>query len=425
MRHRQLRLALAAATLASPLLAACGDDDPPANACDGVSGPCTVIAAGATGADLQTAFIEAQPGDTIGFTAGVYTIDRDLSLAVDRVTLRGTGTDRAGGVVLTFAGSAGAEGILITSDGTKVEHLAVEDTPGDAIKWEGADGVTVDDVRVEWTGPPRAENGSYGLYPVQCKNVLIEHSTVRGASDAGFYVGQSDNIVVRNNLARDNVAGIEIENSTNADVTQNTATTNTGGILVFNLPGLEVENGAITRVFDNQVFENNTVNFAPVGNIVALVPAGTGIAMIAAHQVEVFGNTIRDHKAVNIGVISYVPTGLEPNDPSYDQYPTAIHIHDNELTGTSDMPTGELGALLISAIGEIYPNGPYVVPDIAWDGVLDPNRTYTAADKICIQNNGDANFINLAWPLAATAIPSEDMTPHDCSLAPLPEVVFP
>jgi parallel beta-helix repeat protein len=208
-------------------------------------------------------------------------------------------------------------------------------------------------------------------------------------------------------------------------VTENIATTNTGGILVFNLPGLEVENGAITRVYNNEVFENNTENFAPVGNIVALVPAGTGIAMIAAHRVEVFGNTIRDHKAVNIGVISYVPTGLEPNDASYDQYPTGIHIHDNELTGSSAMPTGELGALLISAIGEIHPSGPFIVPDIAWDGVLDPARLYGPDDRICIQNNGDANFINLAWPLADSAVPSEDMAPHDCSIPALPAVVLP
>ena len=69
------------------------------------------------------------------------------------------------------------------------------------------------------------------------------------------------------------------------------------------------------------------------------------------------------------------------------------------------MPTGELGALLIPAIGEISPNDPFIVPDIAWDGVVDParaGRVDPAALKICIQNNGDADFINLAWPLDAT-----------------------
>jgi hypothetical protein len=153
------------------------------------------------------------------------------------------------------------------------------------------------------------------------------------------------------------------------------------------------------------------------------VPTGTGVAILAAHQVEVFRNTIDRHASINIGVISYVPTGIAVTDPSYDQYPTAIYVHDNMLNGTSDNPTGPLGALLISAIGELLPNGPYIVPDVAWDGVLDPARVPGAADdKICIQRNGDADFINLAWPLGDAGLPARAMAPHDCSHAPLPAV---
>ncbi|MGN6110114.1 MAG: parallel beta-helix domain-containing protein, partial [Kofleriaceae bacterium] len=217
-----------------------------------------------------------------------------------------------------------------------------------------------------------------------------------------------------------NVAGIEIENSFNADVHGNTATLNTGGVLVFNLPDLEVMNGRGTRVFDNQIFDNSTANFAPVGNIVALVPRGTGIALLAAHGVEIFDNSIRDNGSINIGMISYVPTGIPVTDPDYDQYTTAIHIHDNELTGVSDMPDGMLGALLIAAIGEINPNGPFIVPDIAWDGMAD--AAATPADAICIQNNGDADVINLAWPLNDATLPSRELAAFDCSLPPLPAV---
>jgi parallel beta-helix repeat protein len=310
-----------------------------------------------------------------------------------------------------------------------IRDLAIENTKGDALKLLGTDGVTIQRVRVEWTAGPNVTNGSYGLYPVQCKHVLLDANVVKGASDSGVYIGQSNMIEVTNNDAELNVAGIEIENSTGADVHDNTATKNTGGILVFNLPGLEVENAAGTRVFHNQVFDNNTPNFAPSGNIVGLVPTGTGVAVLAAHHVEIFDNDIHDHDSVNIGVISYVPTMIDVTDPTYDQYPTAIYIHDNRLSGTSASPTGELGALLISAIGEILPNGPFVVPDVAWDGVLDPARVgtsgdYADADKLCIQHNGDADFINLAWPLGDATKPSLDMTPHDCALAPLPAVAL-
>src|SRR3546814_9020031 len=81
-------------------------------------------------------------------------------------------------------------------------------------------------------------------------DVLIDSVYVRGASDAGIYVGQSKNIVVRDSVATENVAGIEIENSYDADVHDNVATKNTGGILVFDLPSLPMQGGHNVRVFE-------------------------------------------------------------------------------------------------------------------------------------------------------------------------------
>jgi parallel beta-helix repeat protein len=401
------------------LLAACGggSSDP----CEGVSGACVAVESGAGYSEIQTALIEVPAGGTIAFAAGTYHIDSDLSLDVDGVTIKGAGMDRS---ILSFKKQTnGGQGMLVTANDFLIHDIALEDAPGDALKLLGAKNVTIRKVRVEWTGGPDETNGAYGLYPVQCERVLIEDSVVIGASDAGVYVGQSKDIVVRGNRAENNVAGIEIENSSHADVHDNIATHNTGGILVFNLPDLAVKNGSATRVYDNQIVDNNTENFAPSGNIVGKVPTGTGIALLAAHDVEVFHNTISDHLSVNIGVISYVPTDIPVNDATYDQYPTKINIHDNTLTGVSDSPTGELGALLISALGEIRPNGPYIVPDIAWDGVVDPARTAgDPNDKICIRNNGDADFINLAWPLFDANKPAMAMGPHDCTHPALPAV---
>jgi parallel beta-helix repeat protein len=400
------------------LISGCSDDP-----CEGVQGACIAISEGASATEIQKALIEIEPGGTVALAAGRYDVTVELSLDVDDVTIKGAGMDDT---ILSFKKQAqGAQGLYVTADAFQIRDLAIENTRGDALKILGANGVHIDRVRVEWTNGPDPDNGAYGLYPVQCRNVLITSSVVKGASDAGIYVGQSDLIVVRDNRVEYNVAGIEIENSTRADVFDNVATNNTGGILVFNLPGLDVKNGSHTRVYNNQLYANNTVNFAPPGNIVGLVPTGTGIAILAAHDVEVFGNTIRDHKSINIGVISYVPTDIAVTDPDYDLYATAIHIHDNTLTGTSDMPTGMLGALLISAIGEIRPSGPFIVPDIAWDGVEDPARTYDGEHRICIRNNGDADFINLAWPLSDATLPSQAMDPHDCAHPPLAAVVLP
>jgi parallel beta-helix repeat protein len=406
------------------LFAGCGADDP----CSGVTGTCVGVPEGSSPEAIQQALIDVPVGGTVAFGAATFSLQTGLSLDVDGVTLQGAGMDQT---ILSFKGQTdGAQGLYVTAlHGFTMHDLAVEDTKGDGIKLLGTEKVRISSTRVEWTSGANVTNGSYGLYPVQCKDVLMHDNVVKGASDSGVYVGQSDMIELRGNRVELNVAGIEIENSTNADVHDNTATNNTGGILVFNLPGLEVENGAVTRVFMNQVFENNTPNFAPEGNIVGLVPAGTGIAVLAAHQVEIFGNNVHDHDSVNIGVISYEPTGIPITDASYDEFPTAIYIHDNTLAGTSDSPTGPLGALLISALGEIQTTGPYIVPDIAWDGVLDPARTaatgsYADADRLCISNNGDADFINLAWPLADATKPATDLAPMACTLAPLPSVVL-
>ena len=405
----------------APLLVvtACSSDDDP---CAGVSSMCIGLSSGASTTEVQTALIEVQSGGTVAFGAGTFEMTTDLSLDVDGVTMIGAGRDKT---ILSFVKqTSGAQGILVTGNDFLARDFAIEDTKGDALKILGSTGVTLQNLRVEWTGGPNETNGAYGLYPVQCNKVLIENSVVLAASDAGIYVGQSDQIIVRDNTAEYNVAGIEIENSTHADVHDNIATNNTGGILVFNLPGLDVANGSGTRVYDNQIYSNNTLNFAPPGNIVGKVPTGTGVVILAAHDVEIFRNEIRDHKAVNIGMISYVPIGTV-NDPQYDQYPTAIHIHDNMLSGVSDMPTGELGAALITAIGEIHPNGPFITPDIAWDGVVDPDRTPgDPADKICIKGNGDANYINLAWPLSDATLPTEALAPHDCTLPALPAVAL-
>jgi parallel beta-helix repeat protein len=403
------------AAIALVLLGACSSEDP----CEGVTGTCIGLTAGASAEEVQTALIEIAPGGTIAFGKGTFAFEVDLSLDVDGVTIQGAGRDAT---TLSFARQAtGAQGMLVTASAFTIQDIAFEDPPGDALKILGGDGVTIRRVRVEWTGGPKDTNGAYGLYPVQCKNVLIEDSSVEGASDAGIYVGQSQRIVVRNNVARHNVAGIEIENSTGADVTGNTATANTGGILVFNLPGLQVENGAGTRVFGNEIFENNTENFAPVGNIVGKVPTGTGMALLAAHDVEIFDNRIRDHLSANLGIISYAPIGA-PNDPNYDVYSTGIYVHDNTLSGTSDHPSGPLGALMISAIGELSPSGPFIVPDVVWDGAIDLARAASEPDRICIQRNGDADFMNLAWPLGDATKPARDLAAHDCSHAPLPAV---
>ncbi len=381
------------------LLAACGESE--------VSAPPLSFTE-----TFQTQLIEAQPGDIIDVPAGVHEFTRSLSLTVPGVTIRGAGIDSS---ILSFRNQAqGAEGLLVSADDFVIEDLAIEDSAGDALKINQSTNVTIRRVRTEWTRGANTENGAYGIYPVQSRNVLIEESVAIGASDAGIYVGQSSQIIVRNSRAEYNVAGIEIENSTFADVYDNVATNNTGGILVFDLPNLPVQGGQATRVFNNEVFENNTDNFAPEGNIVGNVPPGTGLLVLANDNIEVFGNRFRDNKSVNIMVYSFVLGGRTIQDPDYDAYPEKIYIHDNEYLGGGTVPGHPALAAWHKVSGQNSPN-------IVWGGLLKPGTS--SADIICIGENSDESFMNLKGGLDPHDV-SYDNTAHQCSLPRLPKISF-
>ncbi|MDN5200793.1 parallel beta-helix domain-containing protein [Fulvivirgaceae bacterium BMA10] len=279
--------------------------------------------------ELQTKLILAKAGDIIDIEEGFFEISRSLSLDQGKnITIKGKGMDKT---ILSFANqNEGAEGIRITGGwNITIEDLTIQNAEGDAIKTQNVDGIIFNRVKAEWTGKPKKTNGAYGLYPVSCKNVLIDSCIAIGASDAGIYVGQSQNIIVRNSEARHNVAGIEIENSLYADVYNNTAHHNTGGILVFDLPDLVQKKGGFVRVFNNKVTENNYPNFAPKGNIVGKVPNGTGIIILATSDVEVFENEIINNKTAGTTIISYYMTEEPIKDSLYYPYPTNIFIHDN------------------------------------------------------------------------------------------------
>ncbi|MBL0115397.1 MAG: right-handed parallel beta-helix repeat-containing protein [Sphingomonadales bacterium] len=306
---------------------------------------------------LQSALIDAKPGDIVEIGAGRFDLTDGLSLDVDRVTVRGAGPSAT---ILSFKGQKGAgEGLLVTADDVVVRGFAVEDSRGDGIKSKGANRIVYHDLRVEWTGGPKASNGAYGVYPVESSDILIDKVTVKGASDAGIYVGQSKNIIVRNSLAMFNVAGIEIENCYGADVYQNVATHNAGGILVFDLPNLPQKGGHSVRIFSNRSERNDTPNFAPKGNIVAGVPNGTGVIIMANRDVHVFNNILGENGSTNIFIVGYRNSFT---DTGYNPLPANVVIGGNMhgRAGYAPGPQFEGGAEMLAAMGS--------VPPIVWDG---------------------------------------------------------
>ncbi|CAH1000611.1 hypothetical protein LEM8419_01745 [Neolewinella maritima] len=360
--------------------------------------------------ELLTQFILAEDSSTIELPAGHFLLDKSLSLdGRTAVTIRGQGIDQT---VLSFQGQTeGAEGLRISNSRDIVlEDFTVEDAAGDNIKVMDTDGITFRRVKVAWTGAIDDENGAYGFYPVLCTNVLIEDCVAMGASDAGVYVGQSQDVVVRGNEVYQNVAGIESENSSRVQIYDNHCYDNTGGILVFNLPGL-TRYGNGVEVFNNKVIDNNRRNFGVKGSIVSTIPAGTGMLVLATKDVAIHGNQLRDHGTLQVGIISYdLVDGMNGGEPAtalpddsglravetnyrdiaaYDPYPANIRLYNNTYSNDRWLPKlgSDFGKLFLTKLG---PN----IPDVAYDGIWPADREAPQA-AVCVEEDADILYVNL------------------------------
>jgi len=369
-------------------------------------------------ATFQERLLDAKVGDIIEIPEGVHQFERGLSLRADGVTIRGAGMDKT---VLSFKGQkAGAEGLLVNGDDFTIEDLTIEDSIGDGLKISESDNIIIRRVKVQWTGGPSTDNGAYGIYPVLTRNVLIEDSASYAASDAGIYVGQSRNVIVRNNHAESNVAGIEVENTVDADVYNNVATGNTGGILVFNMPGLSQQGGNI-RVFNNKVIANNHENFGERGTPVASIPAGSGIVVNSNDDIEIFGNEVRDNATANILISSLWSTGYSDQSavPDFDPYPERIYVHGNTLSGGGDAPDVPEGtAADYRVLKDALYGADGRFPDVLWDGYVNPAHG-VAGPQICLRDV--SGVINVDGP-GGYANPSQDISIFACDLPALPAV---
>lgn len=404
-------------------LAGCGssdsDDDDESDAAAQFPKGAIMLAADDLTRSAKEAFIQAESGDVIVFPEGrfmmgdVLTFDADSDgdgTSVSNITMMGYGRDKT---ILDFSDSVGTDGILVQNGkDITIRDIGIYEAPNNGIKYTDTDGIHVKSVATVWEGELNADNGAYGLYPVESQNILIEDSYVRGSADAGIYVGQSSNIVVRRNVSEENVAGIEIENSMEADVYDNEANKNTGGILIFDLPIGNGLYGSGVRVFDNDVEDNNADNFAnqsdnPAG--VHIVPPGTGIILLSTLDVEIYNNELSNNETMAVAVSSYyiAEENLSYMNPEYkavlddgwQPVPRNISIHDNEFSKNSTAPRGDLITDLIAGYQELHGD----FPNIFYDGIGEllansgqmPNTAgspFAPEDEVCAADNSGASY---------------------------------
>jgi parallel beta-helix repeat protein len=231
---------------------------------------------------IQMAVNRARPGDTIEVMPGVYR--EEVKIDLDDITLRGISDTKATPPRPVFEGDGKlSDAVINTGSNFVIENFDVQHYIANGIVAQHARNITFRNLKIDTTG-------LYGVYPVSCTGVTLEKCIATGIADAALYIGQSRDILVHDCEAYASVTGIEIENSINAIVENNYVHDNSGGILVFVLPNNVSKAGRDCIVRNNRVVENNHVNFGNPNSIVANVPPGSGILVMAADNTEVTGN---------------------------------------------------------------------------------------------------------------------------------------
>ena len=309
------------------------------------------------GQTIQDAVDCAMAGDTVLVPPGVY--HERVSIDMSDITLKGmvdepdscpvqtpdaefpTGDDAPNWPVLD--GDIDGDGVKDLSDGIiasgnnfRMEYFVVQNYTGNGVLVEGVHGIILRHIFT-------SDTGLYGVYPVRSTNVLVECNVTRLATDAGIYVGQSQDIVVRWNLAYDGVTGIEIENSVDADVYENETWNNTGGILVFLLPNLHSKVSQDIRVYANYVHHNNRPKAdATPGSIVGKVPVGSGIFVMASDNCDIHDNRIENNDSFGIALVSLYQAYSVEEIGDASALSENNRIHDNSYKDNGNDPDQEV-----------------------------------------------------------------------------------
>lgn len=301
------------------------------------------------GESIQDVVDLARPGDTVMIAYGTY--HERVVVDFNDITILGIANEDGEWPTLDGQGQL-TEAIISSGNNFEVGNLRVVNYTDNGILVEGVTGVHMHDIY--------AENvGTYGLYPVQSNDVLIQKTEVVGADDAGIYAGQCVNVVVRNNVVHGNVLGIELENTVGGEIYGNYAYDNTNGILIVLLPQLTSQVSLNTVVYDNLVENNNHVNFAEAGTAASLMPSGAGIGIVAADHVEIYDNEIRGNNTAGIGIFSLL-VAYDANEVDIGPTPEHIYIHDNVLEGNGSSPDGliaEMGIPGADVLWDVSGNG--------------------------------------------------------------------
>ena len=378
---------------------------------------------------INAAVEDASSFDIICLSPGTYAMDTTVTVsAAQNLMIKGIG-DEITDVVLDFATQTTGRGIDVTTPGFWIENMTIKNAKGNGVEvkatntaelpnvyrklkvfWDLAPDANPtdcapDDVETpELEGDPRRGNGAYSVYPTKSQYAIVEFCEVEDASDAGLYIGQVENGIVRYNKVHGNVAGLEVENSKDVVVYDNEVYDNAGGILALQEPGLDRLANENILIRDNNARDNNACNFARPNTTVANIPPGTGMMSFAGIDIEFRNNTVTNNNTTGLLIVSnvlleFLSDDTEPTFPmGYDPYPSNIYSNNNDFSNNGTDPQGVAGDLLIVTGGKPW-------PDIVWAGFRADG--VTAADaEICIGETEDGSFFDLTQDMCEEPAPT-------------------
>lgn len=281
------------------------------------------------GESIQSALDRTIAGDTIEISPGTY--NETLLTDVDNITIRGL-IENGQRAILDGQNKL-TDAVITSGHRFTIEGLMVKDYANNGITVHGASDVTFRNLIVENTG-------LYGVYPVESKGVLVEDCKLTKIKDAAIYVGQSRDIIVRNNECYENVAGIEIENSVNSLVENNYLHDNTAGMLVFLLPNNPSKVGSDHKVRNNRILNNNHANFGDPNAIVGKLIPGTGLLIMAADRTEVTANELRGNDSFGLAVVGLAVAFPKGRTFDVGSIPESNRIHGNTFADNGRNPAG-------------------------------------------------------------------------------------
>jgi hypothetical protein len=279
------------------------------------------------GESIQAAIDGASPGDTILVEPGIYqeagtmagNTEVGLHVSTDNLRLIGKvkkGRGEAGKVRVVhsgtqktgiYAGPAACGPEVQVGDcpdevqGFYIRGFSVEDFPRNGIQTR-----FVNDFKIIRNESVR--NLHNGIYPTISANGLVQNNVSYGSEDTAMWVAASSNVRVIGNELYDSVIGLEVNVSLDIEVKHNDVHNNTVGIGLFH------PNSAGNRqlpvmgnwvVEHNDVYDNNTLNFAPPGDFQAGLPHGVGILVLGVSDNVVAKNDVENNDFVGIGVLGW------------------------------------------------------------------------------------------------------------------------